>query len=614
MFLRIFFIVCIVWYYVGEKMCGIIGCIGGDCVQNVLQGLHFLEYRGYDSSGIAVSDGKKIRCEKKAGRVSVLESSLTANDYVGSACIGHTRWATHGSPSDQNAHPFLSNDGNFALVHNGVIENYLEWKTFLRQKNYYFSSETDSEVIVCLLQYYYNGDVLQALRQTVQKLKGSFAIAVLTLHEDGKIFIAKRDNPLIVSVEEEKAFVSSDIPAISSVVSSCIIPDDGTIGVVSNSSVRLYGFDGVPKRVYPIALKKKDELSLGSYRHFMRKEIDEIPDALSRAFRSYTHSFHEKILYGISRIVFVGCGTALHAGACARQLLRERLPSLDCYEIAASELIFTDYPYDTTLFVAVSQSGETADTVKAVKKIKKNGGKVLAICNESTSSLVREADEVILTEAGTEIAVASTKAYASQLAVLIEFCFDVIRFFGRGTTIPPEVCCQTAALPEICRAVLACEESVRAFVKECSSVTSVFYLGRGTDYCVAREGSLKLKEISYIHSEAYVAGELKHGTLALMEKCVLVVALITQEKTLDKMLTCLAEVKSRGAKIVVVTKFSSDKIEELSDFTVTIPDVSDVLTPIPSVIPLQLFAYYAALERGCDVDKPRHLAKSVTVE
>ena len=220
-------------------MCGIIGCIGGDCVQNVLQGLHFLEYRGYDSSGIAVSDGKKIRCEKKAGRVSVLESSLTANDYVGSACIGHTRWATHGSPSDQNAHPFLSNDGNFALVHNGVIENYLEWKTFLRQKNYYFSSETDSEVIVCLLQYYYNGDVLQALRQTVQKLKGSFAIAVLTLHEDGKIFIAKRDNPLIVSVEEGKAFFSSDIPAISSVVSSCIIPDDGTIGVVSNSSVRL---------------------------------------------------------------------------------------------------------------------------------------------------------------------------------------------------------------------------------------------------------------------------------------------------------------------------------------------------------------------------------------
>lgn len=590
------------------------GCIGQDSVGTVLEGLQFLEYRGYDSSGIAVATDKKINVVKKRGRVSVLTSYLTSKDWCGTTCIGHTRWATHGAPDDKNAHPFVSNDGCFAIVHNGIIENYLEIKNHLIAKNMYFTSETDSEVIVGLLQYFYEGDVLDALGKTVKKLKGSYALAVLSLHEDEKIFFAKKDNPLVVSAENGRALISSDIPAISNIVSSCIIPEDGTMGVLTRSGVSLYDFDGTKKRVQTVELRKKEDHSLGNYQHYMRKEIEEIPNALSRAIHSYVSSFDEKIFYGITRLVFVGCGTALHAGITAQSLLRMLVPSLDCYAVPASELNFSDYPYDTTLFIAVSQSGETADTLKAVKRVKKNGGKVLAVCNELASSIVRESDNVIGTEAGTEIAVASTKAYASQLAVLTSLCFDVARFYGRGTSVPSEVSCQLLSLPDLARAVMVYESDIKNFADECASIESVFFLGRGLDYCSAREGSLKMKEISYVHSEAYAAGELKHGTLALIEPGVLAVAFVTQEKTLDKMVTCLAEVRSRGAKVFVITKFQSEKINGLSDFTVRIPDVNDVLTPVLSIIPAQLFAYYSARIRGRDIDKPRNLAKSVTVE
>ena len=598
-------------------MCGIMGCVrNADCVDEVCSSLSFLEYRGYDSSGIAALNDNAISILKKKGRVSALRSMLEKKPLRGSPCIGHTRWATHGAPDDKNAHPFLSNDSSFALVHNGVIENYLALKSFLLAANFSFSSDTDSEVIVNLIQYFYNGDTLLAVSEAVKRLEGSFAIAVISVFDKDCIFFAKRNNPLVVGVKNGSGYVCSDYPGLSSKVDKCVALPDDTLGYVTSSSLALFDFSMQPSSPVFTAVTAEENLSLGGYSHYMRKEIDEIPEAVSRALGSYYLSFSKTVFDGIRRIVLVGCGTALHACMAAKRLLRELVPSLDCYAESSGEFVFSEYPINGTLFIAVSQSGETADTLCAVKKIKSEGGRVMAVCNVPSSSIVRESDYIILTSAGTEIAVASTKAYNCQLAVLTAFCLDAAEYFSHAdhAVCDGSAICELLSLPAKLKETLLCEQQIALLAKQNSDPKSVFYLGRGLDYCVACEGSLKLKEISYVHCEAYAAGELKHGTLALIEDGVLVIAVATQRYLLDKMVTCIAEVKARGAKITLITPFRDNKLTSLCDDVVFIPEVCDYLSPIVSVIPTQLFAYYSALYRKCDIDKPRNLAKSVTVE
>ena len=598
-------------------MCGIMGCVrNADCVDEVCSSLSFLEYRGYDSSGIASLNDNAISILKKKGRVSALRSMLEKKPLSGSPCIGHTRWATHGAPDDKNAHPFLSNDSSFALVHNGVIENYLALKNFLLAANFSFSSETDSEVIVNLIQYFYKGNTLCAVSEAVKRLKGSFAIAVISTSDKDCIFFAKKNNPLIVGVKNGSGYVCSDYPGLSSKVDKCVALPDDTLGFVTSSSLALFDFSLMPVTPVFTAVATEENLSLDGYSHYMRKEIDEIPEAVSRALGSYYLSFSKTVFDGIRRIVLVGCGTALHACMAAKRLLRELVPPIDCYAESSGEFVFSEYPINGTLFIAVSQSGETADTLCAVKKVKSKGGRVMAVCNVPSSSIVRESDSIILTSAGTEIAVASTKAYNCQLAVLTAFCLDAAEYFSHGdrAACGESAICELLSLPAKLKETLLCEQQISMLAKRYSAPKSVFYLGRGLDYCVACEGSLKLKEISYLHSEAYAAGELKHGTLALIEDGVLVIAVATQRYLLDKMVTCIAEVKARGAKITLITPFRENKLTSLCDDVVFIPEVCDYLSPIVSVIPTQLFAYYSALYRKCDIDKPRNLAKSVTVE
>ena len=596
-------------------MCGIIGYVGSDnAVRKVLRGLKFLEYRGYDSSGIAIASEGKIFIRKKEGRVKALENCLDSNPVSGNTAIGHTRWATHGEPSDNNAHPFVSNDGIFAVVHNGIIENYLALKELLISKGFVFHSQTDSEVIANLIQFCYKEDSESAILEAVSYLKGSYAIGIIVANEADKIYAVKKDNPLIVATNGKEGYICSDMIAICDSVNEAIVLDNCRIAVVNKDSIVVKTFCGT--RVNPIPIPVNNEFIGLPYEFecFMRKEIDVIPDALKRALSDY-RPVPDDITDNINRICFIGCGTALHAGMAAKYILRRILPSFDIYSEAASEFIYMDFPINNTLTVAISQSGETADTLLAVKKIKEHGGKVVAVCNVPTSSLVRESDFTIFTNAGPEIAVASTKAYNCQNAVLTRFCLDIsVKYGGIDNFLYSSYIKALSSLPSLAQKTLSCENSIAEFSKVCYTAKSVFYLGRGLDFFVACEGSLKLKEISYIHSEAYAGGELKHGTLALMENGVIVVALITQSETMEKMYANLVEVKSRGAKILSITPFKNKSIAYISDYTVYIPQTDDILYHVISVIPTQFIAYYTALAKGCDIDKPRNLAKSVTVE
>jgi glucosamine--fructose-6-phosphate aminotransferase (isomerizing) len=596
-------------------MCGIIGCVTNDnASKRVLDGLKFLEYRGYDSSGIACIFEKKIEIRKKLGKVRVLEHELRFNPMYGDTAIGHTRWATHGTPSDINAHPFLSNDGMFAAVHNGIIENYTALKTFLIEKNFVFDSETDSEIIPNLIQYCYKKDTEQAITDAVKVLKGSFAIAVISAREPRRIFAVKKDNPMVVGCDGELCAVCSDTAGLQTLLSSAVILDNRRIAVVSPEGVVVKDFDGNAVPFSVTALEKPPEkYDFCDCR--MIKEIDEIPEALSRALKSYDCEKLMPYLKNTRRICFIGCGTALHACMEAKYILRKLAPKLDAYAEPASEFLFTEYDFENTLTVAVSQSGETADTLGAVRKVRERGGKVIAVCNTPSSSLSREADTVVNTAAGLEIAVASTKAYNCQIALLTALCLDAALYSG---SITP--CLYSAyrdsmqSLPTAAAKALLRRDKISEFAKKYASSKSVFYIGRGADFYVACEGSLKLKEISYINSEAYAGGELKHGTLALMEKGVIVVAIVTQSETLKKSVNNIIEVKSRGATVLTVTQFDDADLNAVSDYTVKIPPSDDLLSPPVSVIPTQLLAYFIAKEKGCDIDKPRNLAKSVTVE
>lgn len=613
-------------------MCGIVGYVGPKRALPILiEGLKRLEYRGYDSAGVAVisSNGRPGESElgvvKRVGRISALEETLREHDLPGQPGIGHTRWATHGRPSDINAHPHTDCKGNIAVVHNGIIENYQALREWLSERGHELRSETDTEVVPHLIEEYYDGDLVAAVRKAVRKLHGSYALAIVCAAEPDKIVAIRKDSPLVVGLGEGENFLASDIPAILAHTRRTYILDDGEMAVLTAFGVSVTDLDGAPvqKEVYQVKWEA-GQAEKGGYPHFMLKEIHEQPkafrDTLTGRIKDGRPHLPELGLANyeirrLQRIHIVACGTAYHAGLIGKALI-ERLARIPVEIDVASEFRYRDpIMGDNSLMIAISQSGETADTLACLREGKRQGLPVLAITNVVGSSVAREADHVILTLAGPEIAVASTKAYTTQIIALtlLAIHFATVRGTAPATELDA-VMDGLRELPQLAGDVLACEEAVKDLAHSCAKWEDVFFIGRGLDYAVAMEGQLKLKEISYIHAEAYAAGELKHGTLALITDGVPVIALATQESVREKTISNIKEVKARGAHVVGIAVEGDDEISKVVDEVIRIPRTHHFLTPALAVIPLQLLAYYAAVARGTDVDKPRNLAKSVTVE
>jgi len=609
-------------------MCGIVGYIGpNQATPFLIEGLSKLEYRGYDSAGIAVFDGNEIKVEKSVGRLSVLQKKLEKQLPQGTVGIGHTRWATHGRPSDRNSHPHTDCTGKFVVVHNGIIENYLHLKEQLVAKGHIFTSETDTEVVAHLLEEYYNGDLEATFRRVLSQLEGSYALVCLCQHEPDKIICSKQDNPLIIGLGDGENFVASDIPAIINRTRKTYILSDGEMAVVKRDMVWVTNRQGVPisKKVFEVNWDA-EAAEKGGYEHFMIKEIYEQPKAIRETMSSRLAKDNSGIIFDeliwtaddvatIKKVVITACGTAYHAGIVGKYYL-EQLARIPVEVDIASEFRYRSPLVDeNTLAIVISQSGETSDTLAALKEAKRLGARTLAVTNVVGSSIAREADQVIYTWAGPEIAVASTKAYTTQ--ILIMFMFALYLAALRGTVSPEEIRRLIAALrqlPQQAHEILEDIDPIKTFAELYGFNEDVFFIGRSLDYAVALEGALKLKEISYIHAEAYAAGELKHGTLALIIEGVPVIALATQTDVYEKTLSNIKEVKARDAVVIGLALKGDDQLKKYVDHVIYIPQTEKYLTPILSVIPLQLLAYYAAVTRGCDVDKPRNLAKSVTVE
>lgn len=610
-------------------MCGIVGYIGFRESQPILiEGLKKLEYRGYDSAGIAVQTERGLEVTKAVGRLVNLENRLSGDPLRGTIGIGHTRWATHGKPSDANSHPHTDNSLKFSVVHNGIIENYLELKEELMLAGHRFLSETDTEVISHLIAVEYEGDIVKAVQKAVRKMRGAFALGVLTEHEPDRLVAVRYASPLIIGVGEGEKFIASDIPAILEYTRDIYILEDGEMAVLTRDGVELLTVEGKPiaKEVFRVNWDLMTA-EKGGYDHFMLKEIYEQPRAYRDTMRGRISddgrsvvlpelSMTAEQLRAVSRVHIVACGTAMHAGMVGKTVI-ERLARVPVEVDVASEYRYRS-PIITkdTLVIVVSQSGETADTLAALREAKRCGARVLAITNVVGSSVAREADDVIITLAGPEIAVASTKAYSTMLIAF--YLLGLYMAQTLGTQQPDEIAHTLAAmdsLPEQVERILGQAETIKGIAESIAKSSSLFFIGRGIDYAVALEGSLKLKEISYIHSEAYAAGELKHGTLALIEDGVPVIALLTQEDLYEKTVSNIKEVKARGAKVLgLVNEGHEEESAKSVDRQFAIPRTLPLLTPALSVIPLQLLSYYASLALGHDVDKPRNLAKSVTVE
>ncbi|MGE5474684.1 MAG: glutamine--fructose-6-phosphate transaminase (isomerizing) [Ignavibacteriales bacterium] len=606
-------------------MCGIVGYIGNkNSVPVLIEGLKKLEYRGYDSSGIAIINNKELDILKCKGRLSMLEEKLADEKVSSLVGIGHTRWATHGEPSDVNSHPHISFKGHIAVVHNGIIENYLRLKEFLQSKGVEFLSETDTEIIAHLIEYYYEGNLVEAVRKALTKLEGSYALGILSQEHPEQFIAVRKDSPLIVGVGEGENFIASDIPAILEHTRNIYLLDDNELVVLRKDGVKIFNKDGeeVRKEIYKVEWDVSSA-EKGGYEHFMLKEIFEQPKVIKDTINprikngkpEFEFELSSKELEGIEKIFIVACGTAYHAGMVGKYLI-EKLSRIPVEVDIASEFRYRNPVLnEKMLVIIISQSGETADTLAALREAKKHGTKVISVVNVVGSSIARESDNVLYTWAGPEIAVASTKAYTTQLAAMYLLAVDFALKKGTITNEQAnDIFEHLKMLPDKVAEVLEHREKIQYFAANHYNAKDIFFLGRGLDYTVALEGSLKLKEISYIHSEAYAAGELKHGTIALIEKGTLVVALATQEELFDKMLSNIKEVKARGAVVLAVAQEGNTEIEKVADFVLYIPKIEDVLSSILTVIPLQLFAYYVAVQKGCDVDKPRNLAKSVTVE
>ena len=609
-------------------MCGIVGYVGDrQAAEFLLDGLSKLEYRGYDSAGIAVYDGENIRVEKSVGRLAALRDKIKGNVPMGSLGIGHTRWATHGRPSDVNSHPHTDCHGDFAIVHNGIIENYLSLKEELIAKGHVFKSETDTEVVVHLLEEVYTGDFVAAVRAVLERIEGSYALVFMSRRHPDLLICTKQDNPLIIGLGEGENFIASDIPAIISKTRRTYILADGEVAIVRKDAVEVTNHLGaaVPKKVFEVTWNA-EAAEKGGYEHFMLKEIHEQPkavrDTMSQRITAdkKSISFDElawdaDYLNSFNKIYIVACGTAYHAGLVGKYYI-EKLARVLVEVDVASEFRYRDPIVDEhTLLIVVSQSGETSDTLAALKESKRRGAKTLAITNVVGSSIAREADQVVYTWAGPEIAVASTKAYTTQLVLffmLALYMAEIKKSIAAERTA--ELVAQLHEIPAQVSEILSDVDPIKTFAKQYGFNEDVFYIGRGLDYAVSLEGALKLKEISYIHAEAYAAGELKHGTLALIVEGVPVIALATQRNVYEKTLSNIKEVKARDAVVIGIAAEGDTELEKYVDHVMHVPATDEFIMPILSVIPLQLLAYYAAITRGCDVDKPRNLAKSVTVE
>ena len=608
-------------------MCGIVGYVGKNNAKDFLvEGLSKLEYRGYDSAGIAVVKNKKVTVVKRKGRLANLEKDLSVIDADGNVGIGHTRWATHGEPSDVNSHPHQSSKGDITVVHNGIIENYLELREWLKGEGYKFLSETDTEVVPNLIDYYYDGDLFEAVVKATKKIEGSYALGVVCGSEPDKLIAVRKDSPLIVGLGENEYFIASDIPAVINKTRNVYLLEDKEFVKITSNGVEILDAKGnkIDKEIYKVTWNQ-DAAEKGGFDSFMMKEIHEQPKAIKETMLSKISMDHgivfddfkltKEELEAIDRIYIVACGTAYHAGLMGKVVI-EKHAKIPVEVDIASEFRYRD-PLITnkSLIISVSQSGETADTLAVLRAAKKVGARTLAVTNVVGSTISREADNVIYTMAGPEIAVASTKAYTTQVVIM----YAIGLYFGelRGTldkNIEDLIKEGLLQIPDKIEELLTNKEQIREVAKLLKDEDDVFFLGRGIDYALALEGSLKLKEISYIHSEAYAGGELKHGTIALIEPGTKVIALLTQEKLREKMVSNVVEVKARGAYVIGLA-YEGDKLDSsVFDEVITIPRVSNRVATILSAVALQLLAYYTAKEKGCDIDKPRNLAKSVTVE
>ena len=608
-------------------MCGIVGYIGTHQAAPVLlDGLAKLEYRGYDSAGIAVYDGEKIRMEKAVGRLKVLEE-LTQDGATlpGTVGIGHTRWATHGVPSDLNAHPHFNHDHSIVVVHNGIIENYLKLKKKLAGKGYEFLSETDTEVIAHMLDYYYKGDPLDAISKVMHRMEGSYGLGIMFRDHPDEVYAVRKDSPLIVGTSPEGNLIASDVPAVLKYTRDVYYLENEEIVKLTRDGLHFYNIDEeeLEKEATHIDWDM-NAAEKGGYEHFMLKEMHEQPKAVKDTLTPRIKNgdvvieelgMTDEEIRAIRKIFIVACGSAYHTGVTAKYIF-EKLARIPVEVDLASEFRYRDpILQENTLVVIVSQSGETADTLAALRLAKEKGVRTLGIVNVVGSSIAREADNVMYTWAGPEIAVATTKAYSTQLIAQYLLAMKFAKVRGTVSQNDFDAMIQSLErLPEQISLLLSHKENVQRFANRYLAAEHVFFIGRGIDYAISMEGSLKLKEISYIHSEAYAAGELKHGTISLIEDGRLVVAVLTQPELYKKTISNIQEVKTRGAFVMAVTTVGNTEVEKVADYVVYLPETNPIFANSLAIIPLQLFGYYVSIGRGLDVDKPRNLAKSVTVE
>ena len=609
-------------------MCGIVGYIGNKSAASVLlAGLERLEYRGYDSAGIAVNRGQEIEVTKEAGKLEDLKRLVKDNFPEGNIGIGHTRWATHGKPSKVNSHPHCGCTEDFVIVHNGIIENYQHLKDELIEKGHIFQSETDTEVVAHLLEENYDKDLKTTIIKIMDMLEGSYALSIMSKDDPEKIFAVRKDSPLIVGKSDNENFIASDIPAFLDYTREFYILDEGEMAEVCQNNINIYNQQGdkIDKEIFEVDWDAEMAEKSG-YEHFMLKEINEQPDAIRRVLNNRISpagiefdefNLTKEEIKQFDKIQIVACGTAYHSGLVGEYLLEELA------EIPVDVDIASEFRYrepilgENTLVIVVSQSGETADTLAALRLAQQRGNKVIALSNVRGSTISREADDVLYLKAGPEIAVASTKAYVNMVVAF----YILALYMGESrNTISDELkeklIDDIMRLPDLTRNVIEdCEEVVKRKAKEYSKVDNTFFIGRNIDYTLAMEGALKLKEISYIHAEAYPAGELKHGTLALIEDGVPVISIATRKKIREKTLSNIKEVKARGAEVLaIVHDYEETEYRDAIDELIEIPPVHELISPVLAIIPLQLLSYYTAVEKGCDIDQPRNLAKSVTVE
>ncbi|WP_455539661.1 glutamine--fructose-6-phosphate transaminase (isomerizing) [Terrisporobacter sp.] len=608
-------------------MCGIVGYLGKRQATEVLiDGLSKLEYRGYDSAGVAVNTGNKLEIRKFKGRLAILAEDLQKDPIDGHLGIGHTRWATHGEPSDVNSHPHFNMDRTIAVVHNGIIENYLELRAELEAEGVKFLSQTDTEIAAHMVSKYYEGNLLDAVYKATARFRGAYALGVVCADNANELVAVRKDSPLVVGLGEDENMIASDIPAILKYTRNVYFLENGEFVHIEGNKVTVLNENKevVEKQVSEITWDV-EAASKGGFDSFMAKEIYEQPkgveDTLLRRLDENGRIKLDDIkitkedLDKINKIYVIACGTAYHAGLVGKYAI-EKFAKIPVIADIASEFRYSDpFVDENTLIIIVSQSGETADTLAALRDAKSKGARVLSITNVVGSSIARESDDIFYTWAGPEIAVASTKAYTTQLMAFYMIALNLA--MTKGTISEEEyfnMIAQLKEMPAKVEKVLECDKLVEEIAKEIKDKNDIFYLGRGLDYALAMEGSLKIKEISYMHAEAFAAGELKHGTIALIEEGTPVIAIATQEPLFEKMVSNMQEVKARGAKVIAIAKEHNKEVEKSADRVIYIPEVDDMFASITAVVPMQLLAYHVAKMRGCDIDKPRNLAKSVTVE